>query len=34
MEIAGEVEHPVLKQNVEDVYFDCTDPLEVFLIEN
>ena len=34
MEIAGEVEHPVLKQNVEDIYFDCTDPLEVFLIEN
>ena len=33
MEIAGEVEHPVLKMNIEDIYFESTDTLDVFEVE-
>jgi 2-amino-4-hydroxy-6-hydroxymethyldihydropteridine diphosphokinase len=33
IEIAGEVEHPVLHQTIEDIYFDCKDPLDVFLLD-
>jgi 2-amino-4-hydroxy-6-hydroxymethyldihydropteridine diphosphokinase len=33
MEIAGDVEHPVLKLPIEDIYFDCNDPLDVVMIE-
>jgi 2-amino-4-hydroxy-6-hydroxymethyldihydropteridine diphosphokinase len=33
MEIAGEVEHPVLHQTIEDIYMDCTDTLDVFLLD-
>ena len=33
MEIAGEVEHPVLHLTIEDLYFDCSDPLDVFLLD-
>ena len=32
MEIAGEEEHPILKQTIEDIYFDCNDTLDVILI--
>lgn len=33
MEIAGEVEHPILHQTIEEIYFDCNDPLDVFLLD-
>ncbi len=33
MEIAGEIEHPVLRQNIEDIYMDCMDTLDVFLLD-
>ncbi len=33
MEIAGEVEHPILKLPIEDIYFDCNDPLDVIMID-
>ena len=33
MEIAGEVEHPVLKATIEDIYFESTDKLDVFEVE-
>jgi 2-amino-4-hydroxy-6-hydroxymethyldihydropteridine diphosphokinase len=33
MEIAGEVEHPVLNIPIEDIYFECKDPLEVIMVE-
>ena len=33
MEIAGEVEHPVLHLTIEEIYFDCKDPLDVFLLD-
>ena len=33
MEIAGETEHPILHKTIEDIYFDCTDPLEVLLMD-
>ena len=33
MDIAGEFEHPVLKQNIEDIYFDNPDTLEVYEYE-
>ena len=33
MEIAGEVEHPVLHQTIEDIYMDCVDTLDVFLLD-
>lgn len=32
MEIAGDIEHPVLKKTIEDIYFSCTDPSEVILL--
>ena len=34
MEIAGEVEHPVLKATIEDIYFESTDKLDVFEVED
>jgi 2-amino-4-hydroxy-6-hydroxymethyldihydropteridine diphosphokinase len=34
MEIAGDVEHPVLKQTIEDIYFESKDPLEVYEFED
>ncbi len=34
MEIAGEVIHPVLNLAIEELYFDCTDTLDVFLLED
>lgn len=33
MEIAGEVEHPILHLTIEEIYFDCNDPLDVFLLD-
>ena len=33
MEIAGEMEHPVLKTTIEDIYFESTDTLDVFEVE-
>jgi 2-amino-4-hydroxy-6-hydroxymethyldihydropteridine diphosphokinase len=33
MEIAGEVEHPVLKTTIEDLYFESPDTLDVFEVE-
>ena len=33
MEIAGEVEHPVLKLPIEEIYFECTDTLDVILLD-
>lgn len=33
MEIAGEEEHPVMHQTIEDIYFDCSDKLEVILLD-
>ena len=33
MDVAGEVEHPILKKTIEDIYFDCTDKLDVFMVE-
>ncbi|MBL7814410.1 MAG: 2-amino-4-hydroxy-6-hydroxymethyldihydropteridine diphosphokinase [Saprospiraceae bacterium] len=33
MEIAGEVEHPVLHLTIEEIYFDCNDPLDVILLD-
>ena len=33
MEIAGEVEHPILNLTIEEIYFDCNDPLEVYLLD-
>ncbi|MFM2268064.1 MAG: hypothetical protein RL757_1505 [Bacteroidota bacterium] len=34
MEIAGETEHPTLGSTIEDLYFECQDPLEVAMIYN
>ena len=33
MEIAGEEEHPLLHKTIEDIYFDCSDKLEVVLLD-
>lgn len=33
MEIAGETEHPVLNLTIEDIYMDCKDPLDVFMLD-
>ena len=33
MEVAGEVEHPILKLPIEDIYFECPDTLEVILLD-
>lgn len=33
MEIAGEVIHPILNLPIEDIYFDCNDPLDVIMID-
>jgi 2-amino-4-hydroxy-6-hydroxymethyldihydropteridine diphosphokinase len=33
MEIAGEVIHPVLNLPIEDIYFECNDPLDVIMID-
>lgn len=33
MEIAGEVEHPVLLMTIEDIYMDSKDPLDVFMLD-
>jgi 2-amino-4-hydroxy-6-hydroxymethyldihydropteridine diphosphokinase len=34
MELNGEFVHPVLELSVEDIYLDCVDPLEVYLLED
>jgi 2-amino-4-hydroxy-6-hydroxymethyldihydropteridine diphosphokinase len=34
MEIGGDVEHPVLNKTIDDVYDECKDPLDVFLMDN
>lgn len=34
MEVAGELEHPKLKQTIEDLYWQSEDTLEVFALEN
>jgi 2-amino-4-hydroxy-6-hydroxymethyldihydropteridine diphosphokinase len=33
MEIAGELEHPVLHKTIEDLYADCKDPSDVVMLE-
>ncbi len=33
MEIAGEVMHPILDMAIEDVYFECNDPLDVIMMD-
>jgi 2-amino-4-hydroxy-6-hydroxymethyldihydropteridine diphosphokinase len=33
MEIAPELEHPLLKQTIEDIYWESSDDLEVIMIE-
>lgn len=33
MEIAEDLEHPILKATIEDLYWESTDKLEVFLID-
>lgn len=33
MEIAGEVEHPVMHLTIEDIYMDSKDPLDVFMLD-
>ena len=33
MEIAGEFIHPFLNLSIEELYMNCEDPLEVYLIE-
>lgn len=34
MEIAGDFVHPVLNLTIEELYLDCKDPLEVFLMDH
>ena len=34
MDIAAEVNHPVLNETIEALYFECNDPLDVFLVED
>jgi 2-amino-4-hydroxy-6-hydroxymethyldihydropteridine diphosphokinase len=34
MDVAGEVLHPILNLPVEEVYFDCRDTLDVFMVED
>jgi 2-amino-4-hydroxy-6-hydroxymethyldihydropteridine diphosphokinase len=34
MDVAGEVMHPVLNLPVEEVYFECRDTLDVFMVED
>ena len=34
MEIAGEVEHPILKKTIEELYLDCRDTLDVVILED
>lgn len=33
MEIAGEVEHPVMKLPIEEIYFECNDSLDVLMLD-
>ncbi len=33
MEIAGDLVHPILNLTIEELYMDCEDPLEVYLID-
>lgn len=33
MEIAGDFVHPTLNLTIEELYIDCKDPLEVYLLE-
>ncbi len=34
MDIAAEVIHPILNTTIEELYFDCHDTLDVFLLED
>ena len=34
MEIAGEMEHPILKETIEDLYWKSEDTLEVLMVED
>jgi len=34
MEIAGDFVHPQLEMTIEELYLECKDPLEVYIIEN
>jgi 2-amino-4-hydroxy-6-hydroxymethyldihydropteridine diphosphokinase len=34
MEIAGEMEHPILKETIEDLYWKSEDSLEVLIVED
>jgi 2-amino-4-hydroxy-6-hydroxymethyldihydropteridine diphosphokinase len=34
MEIGGDVEHPVLNKTIDEVYDECKDSLDVFLVDN
>jgi 2-amino-4-hydroxy-6-hydroxymethyldihydropteridine diphosphokinase len=33
MEIAGDIEHPILKLPIEELYFSCIDPLDVLMLD-
>ena len=33
MEIAGDLVHPILNLTIEELYMNCEDPLEVYLME-
>lgn len=33
MEIAGDIEHPILKLPIEEIYLACEDELEVFMLD-
>ena len=34
MEIAGDFTHPILELTIEDLYLDCKDPLEVYMLDD
>jgi 2-amino-4-hydroxy-6-hydroxymethyldihydropteridine diphosphokinase len=33
MDVAGEVMHPIINLPIEEVYFECLDTLDVFMVE-
>lgn len=33
MELAGDLEHPVLKKNIDELYMECDDPSDVVMLD-